>query len=142
MQEIFSLNIKCIRGMHLIAPYEFKIQVPATWTLTDLADCILHMMDFDGDHLSQFYVAASLRGRKTSPGANDGADHCDPTLHAIFPLPKNKKLFYLYDFGASWWFQISKQGKSSTGLAEVDYPRLLSEQGSKPLEYGPDDDCD
>lgn len=52
------------------------------------------------------------------------------------------ELYYLYDFGACWVFQIRKQRKQATAQPGVKYPRLLSEQGSKPLEYGHDDDGD
>lgn len=139
MPNIFTLDIKCIAGMYLIEPYEFNIQVPTDWTLADLADCILRTLDFDGDHLSQFCVAASPRGGKT---LLDSGESTVLRLDTVFPLPKHKKLFYLYDFGASWWFQISKKGKLTAALPSVEYPRLLAEHGTKPLEYGADDDWD
>ncbi|MBV6319546.1 plasmid pRiA4b ORF-3 family protein [Duganella violaceipulchra] len=120
-------------------PFGFQMQAPADWTLADLADHILFTMDFDGDHLSQFSVAATPSGRRTPLGPDDESDGMDLPLNSLFPLPKHKKLFYLYDFGASWWFQISKQGKPTTAMPGVTYPRMLAEQGRKPLEYGEDE---
>lgn len=142
MQKILTLDIKCIRGMYLMEPYKFRTHAPAAWTLEDLERHILRTMDFDGDHMAQFHLAATARGRQTLLGPDDGADYADSMLEAIFPLPKHKKLFYLYDFGASWLFQISKHGKSIAMLRGVTYPRLISKEGVKPLEYGGDDDFD
>lgn len=139
MHDIFTLDIKCIAGMYLMGPYSFSIQVPGDWTLADLADCILRTLDFDGDHLSEFYLAASPRSGKT---LLDSGDSPVTTLGSIFPLPKHKKLFYLYDFGASWRFQISKKGKPTAALPGIAYPSLLAEQGTRPLEYGADDELD
>jgi hypothetical protein len=142
MQHIFTLDINCISGMYLTEPYEFRIQVPATWTLADLANYLLLTMEFDGDHLAQYYLAATPSGRKTWFGSAGGTERSDLSLNKIFPLPKHKKLFYLYDFGASWKFKISKQGKVTTAIPGIEYPCLLATHGTKPLEYGDDGDSD
>lgn len=120
------------------------VELPADSTLDDLASCILDVVDFDGDHLSAFYTANSARGRQSPLVANAGLDDDDALwdlrLRDIFPLGRNKKLYYQYDFGSSWYFEITKKGKDTPAGAGLEYPRLVSEEGAKPLEYGPDDD--
>jgi hypothetical protein len=143
MSEIFTLSIECVGGRYLREPYQFVIEAPVELTLGDLASLILGMLDFEGDHLDQFYLANGVRGKKTwftsdDEWDDDDAHVMDIQLSAIFPLPKHKKLFYLYDFGASWRFQISKRGKATRSRPEIEYPCIVSETGLKPEEFGDD----
>lgn len=142
MSEIFTLGIECVGGRHFNKPYQFVLKVPVESTLGDLASDILDMLDFqDEDHLDEFYLANSKRGKKTwfTPTGEwdeDDAHVMDLRLSEIYPLPKNKKLYYLYDFGASWCFQITKKGRQTVALAGQEYPCLVSETGVKPKEFG------
>ena len=34
----------------------------------------------------------------------------------IFPLGRNKKLYYVYDFGSSWCFEVVKKGRETAAL--------------------------
>lgn len=145
MSGIFTLLIECVGGRYLNGPYGFVIDAPVELTLGELASHILGMVEFDGDHLAEFYLANGLGGKKTwfTPNGewnDDDVRVMDMQLSEIFPLPKHKKLYYIYDFGASWCFQISKRGKETTWQPDIEYPCLLSETGLKPLEFGDDDD--
>ncbi|PWF48804.1 IS1096 element passenger TnpR family protein [Massilia glaciei] len=147
MSGIFTLSIECVGGMHLKGPYRFMIEAPVELTLGDLASHILGMVDFDGDHLAVFYLANGPRGRKTwfTPNGewdDDDAHVMDMRLSAVFPLPKHKKLYFFYDFGASWCFQITKRGKETKRQPEIEYPCIVSETGLKPKEFGDDEDWD
>ena len=104
MNQILTLNIDCVRGPHLTEAYGFVLQVRGDMPLHNLGTHILNTVRFDDDHLDGFYVATNPYGKKTwltrqgpwddiSPGGNAA------TLGTLFPLPKNKKLFYLFDFG-------------------------------------------
>jgi hypothetical protein len=145
MSEIVTLSIQCVRGMYLEEDYGFILEIPVDSTLDNLAYEILDAVDFDGDHLSEFFLANTLRGTRTyftsdgEPGEDDEAMR-GRRLSEIFPLDKNKKLFFVYDFGASWTFQITKKGKLMTARADTDYPYIAEEYGRKPLEYGRDED--
>ncbi|MES2076917.1 MAG: hypothetical protein V4462_14995 [Pseudomonadota bacterium] len=146
MSAIFKLTIECVGGRYLNAPYHFVMEAPVELALGGLASYILDTIDFEGgDHLDEFYLANNNRGGKTflTPdgewSGDDDTHVMEMPLSAVFPTPKNKKLYYLYDFGASWCFQISKQGKQKDALVSTEYPRLVSEHGVKPQEYGDDD---
>lgn len=147
MSGIFTLSIECVGGRYLKEPYRFVIEAPVELTLGDLASHILGMVDFEGDHLDEFYLANGLRGKKTwfTPNGEwdeDDAHVMDIQLSAIFPLPKHKMLYYFYDFGASWCFQITKRGKEMKSQPEIEYPCIVSETGLKPKEFGDDEDWD
>lgn len=145
MSPIYTLSIACVTGRHLTEEYRFVLEVPADLTLVDLAAWILGTADFEGDHLDDFFLANSAYGRKTWLTADgewdpDDGDVFDRRLCDLFPLPRNKKLYYDYDPGASWRFEIVKKGKETRPLPDVEYPRLVSTVGVAPLEYGPDED--
>ena len=146
MSEIFTLSIACVSGMYLTEDYSFVQNVSTDYTLGELASDILAMAKFDGDHMAEFYVANGPRGKKTrltADGEWDGDDSAmwELPLSGIFPLAKHKKLFYIYDFGASWIFEIRKKGKATLPVAGLKYPYLVSEEGTRPVEYGdPDGD--
>lgn len=145
MTAIHTLSIACVSGRYLSKEYRFTIEASTDFTLDELASFILDMVDFDGDHLSYFYLANSVYGKKTWLTA-DGAwdpDHSaiwDLRLSDIFPLERHKKLYYEYDTGASWRFQITKKGKEKNAQAGLEYPRIVAQEGAKPSEYGPGED--
>ena len=147
MSGVFTLSVACIAGRYLTEEYRFVLDVRADSTLDDLASFILGMVDFDGDHLSEFYLANGLRGKKTwftvdGEWDEDDGDVWDRRLCDIFPLGRNKKLYYVYDFGASWCFEIIKKGRETSALVGQEYPCIVTQQGAKPIEYGHDRDGD
>ncbi|MEO5934595.1 MAG: hypothetical protein ABIQ08_13740 [Duganella sp.] len=147
MKSIYTLSIKCVSGRYLSGAFSFVLELPADSMLDDLASEILDVVDFDGDHLSDFYLANSLRGKRTwfTPDGEwdpDNSDIWDRRLCDIYPLDRNKKLYYAYDAGASWRFEIVKKGKEKNALAGQEYPHVVAQEGVMPLEYGPDEDAE
>jgi hypothetical protein len=131
--------------MHLTEGYRFVMEVPVDSTLAELASFILGMVNFDTEHLDEFYLANSKRGKKTwfttdGEWYKDDSAVEDICLSKIFPLPKPKKLFYLYDFGDSWCFEITKKGKEKLANPDVEYPCIVEEEGLKPEQYGREQD--
>ncbi len=142
MSKVYTLSITCVAGRYLSEKYGVVCEVPADFTLDRLASLILHVVGFDGDHLSEFYVANSLRGKRVELGDSDDDDTATLRLCDIFPLAPRKKLYYTYDFGASWRFEIVPKGKLASAQDGLQYPRPVSQEGAKPREYGPDDNDD
>jgi hypothetical protein len=56
-------------------------------------------------------------------------------LNQIFPLPKHKKLYYWFDFGDDWIFEIRKQGKERAAAEGGGTPLLIEAEGPKPQQY-------
>lgn len=144
MKDIFTLSVTCISGRYLLQAYRCLIELPTASTLDELASFILKVVDFDGDHLSDFYLANSPHGRKnwltTSGGWEEDTNAAETRLCDIFPLEKNKKLYYEYDPGASWRFEIVRKGRQASAATGQSYPCVILEEGVKPQEYGPDDE--
>lgn len=144
MTKICTLSITCVSGRHLSQAYRFELALPAQSTLEELASNILDVVDFDGDHLSSFYLANGPNGKRTWFTANgdwgEDADVPDTRLCDIFPLGRNKKLYYDYDPGASWCFKIVRKGRETDAVAGCSYPCLVLEEGVKPQEYGVDEE--
>ena len=144
MNKIFTLSVSCVAGMHLSQAYRFVLALRAESTLDELASCILDVVDFDGDHLSSFYLANGPRGKRTwftTDGTFDEDTGVpDTRLCDIFPLERHKKLYYDYDPGASWRFEIVRKGRETNAAAGQSYPCLMLEEGVKPLEYGAGED--
>jgi len=111
------------------------IEMEDSSTLEDLHYVIQQAVEFDDDHLYEFYVATSERSRYRDVVASyEDADAI--TLESIFPIPSGKKLFYLFDFGDHWLFQVSLTRKVPfSAKSGANYPRLIDENGERPEQY-------
>ncbi len=58
----------------------------------------------------------------------------------IYPLGRYKKLYYRYDLGTEWNFEIVRKGWETGAVEGQTYPLLVIEEGVKPVEYGDADD--
>ena len=145
MKTIYTLSIECVYGAYLKERFLRVVEVPSDLTLGDMHLLILKLTGFDNDHMATFYLANSHRGRKvwfTESGewkegddAMDGGPLWEIALHDVFPLAKHKKLFYWFDFGDDWTFEIRKKGKEAPPVSRVKYPRVIHEEGPKPEQY-------
>jgi hypothetical protein len=54
----------------------------------------------------------------------------------MFPLEKGQKLFYMFDFGDSWLFKITKTSKQPHVPEKgVKYPKVIEKIGKNPEQY-------
>lgn len=100
-------------------------------------------MDFDNDHLFEFFVARNERA--SNPIRYElGNDRVFTTrIRDLLPLPPKNYLFYLFDYGDYWIFKLLiSRKKPHSPLDDVAYPRVVKETGEKPIQYGNDDECD
>lgn len=141
---IWTLTIKLIAGRWATDDWATTVEVAASATLADLHQLILRAAGFDDDHLYEFFIARTHRSRERIRFGDDDEDFGDhlkgtpweTALERIFPLPKNMKLFYLFDYGDHWVFQVSRTRKKPfEPVPKVDYPRIISESGEKPEQY-------
>jgi len=59
----------------------------------------------------------------------------DPPLNQIFPLPERLKLFYWFDFGDDWKFEIKKERRTHPPRHKTKYPRVVRRVGPNPKQY-------
>jgi hypothetical protein len=76
------------------------------------------------------------------PSASRGLPQDTPCAaeSAIFPrvwtAANNRRLFYLFDYGDNWIFQINRaRNKPFAPEPGTEWPRLISKRGEKPPQY-------
>lgn len=140
---IIRLKVECVRGFYLKEQCIRVIEMEEDTTLLDLHEIIQEVVGFDRDHPFDFYLANS-----SSPWAHkkwlgeseseDWADRESEFLHIrlsqVFPLGR-KKLYYLFDFGDKWTFEIRKTRGSKKPEVDVAYPRVIESIGPIPEQY-------
>jgi hypothetical protein len=138
--EIYTLNIFNIWGpVDDKNFWEAVIEVPDICSLFDFHLFIQNILNFDNDHLFDFYAGRNERNRQVifserSGSPYDGGDYESIILKAIFPL-KGLKLYYIFDYGDNWLFEIRKSRKKTKGQLGAEYPRIVSENGIKLRQY-------
>ena len=134
-----------------------RIEIRGNQTLDDLHEAIFDAFDRGDEHLYSFYFAPpGSRGRArirdaieyTHPYTLDGPDPFgDDTRHNAakaridaLKLRPGRKFEYLFDFGDSWWHEITVE--HTDGAAQPGrYPRIIESRGKSPPQY-PDFDED
>ncbi|MFK0574034.1 IS1096 element passenger TnpR family protein [Endozoicomonas sp.] len=133
---IISLNIKLIDGMYFEEHWKCEMELDDNETLEDLHFLIQEAVGFKNDHLYEFYVARTDRSFDRERFEHDDLYQIERSLKDIFPLAKNRKLFYWFDYGDDWKFQISRtRKKPKEPKPGQGYPTLVSEEGVKPTQY-------
>lgn len=125
------MKLAGIHGME--RPWSALVEVnEASMVTHDLHRAIQALVKFDDDHLYEFYLGRTWRGRK--PIFDDESEK-DLTLAEVFPLPKKFKLFYLFDFGESWIFEISRPSKKGGDKLSNGEFLIINESGDRPVQY-------
>ena len=137
---IYTLSIQCVSGPNLIEPFKRTVEVPSHYPLGDLHWLILDLVEFDEeDHLTGYYVARTWEGPKAWLLDDSDETPWEKTLEEIFPLPARRHLYFLYDFGNSWFFEIRRE-KEKMEEEGLEYPCLIKSIGPPPTEYPVRDD--
>ncbi len=120
-----------------------KIRMSHDHTLEDLHLAIQEAYDFDRDHLYAFYVGGNRRTGKAIYGPEVEEEDWTADMAAIADLKlfKGQKIFYLFDFGDSWWFELK--------LVDIDQrspaprrPAIIGRKGKSPKQYPDGDQSD
>ena len=135
---INTLRITLMAGHYAESNWHAVLEVDTSTTLQDLHYIIQNAVNFDDDHMYEFFTARTPRSRLRERYDTDEVDIDTVLVDDVFPLKKGDKLFYLFDFGDDWLFQISKtRHKPFDPKPGVSYPRLVSEEGERPEQYPP-----
>lgn len=140
LSNIWTLKVKrpkaiteCIR----------VIEIESNASFLQLHKAIQAAVNFDDDHLFQFYLgrhpdqhAYIIGGEPSWNGYNPANRYRKISLSSIWPLPIGYKLYYLFDFGDCWIFQITKtRHKDKVAEPGVVYPRVIEAKGKNPEQY-------
>ena len=138
--NLYTLNICNIWDPHVQDNFwEATIEIPDFCSLFELHIFIQNILNFENDHLFEFYCGRNYNNRKIefseNPGyPDDGGDYEDILLKDIYPL-KSLKLYYIFDLGDHWLFEIRKSRKKAKPNKDELYPRVVSDNGIKLNQY-------
>jgi Plasmid pRiA4b ORF-3-like protein len=133
---IWMLKIELLFGLYAKEECIRFIEIDSSSTLEDLHLAIQDAVDFDNDHLYEFYISRTERSRDRIRFDDENGGIYEVTLASLYPLEKRKKLFYLFDYGDNWVFQITKSRKKPTEPKKgIKYPRVVERVGKNPEQY-------
>ena len=118
-----------------------RIAIPAKSDLDDLAECIIHAFDFEGDHLYgfQFVARDGHPIRVEHPHIDDAETHTDEIAVGELPLNERQSMQFQYDFGADWRFEVQLE-KIETEGTKISKSTIVESRGKAPAEYEFDDE--
>jgi hypothetical protein len=116
-----------------------SVQLPLTATLGDLHAAIQVLFGWDGDHLHVFR-AGGVHYSDPFYELEETEGEEDARLRDVFP-PDGPKITYVYDFGADWVHEITRQ-KTVTLEPGQDYPVCVAFGGDSPAEYPSEDESE
>jgi len=119
------------------------IEIDSKASFLQLHEAIQKAVDFDNDHLFQFYHgshpdqhAYTIGGEPSWNGYNPANRYRKINIAGTWPLPTGYKLYYLFDFGGRWIFQINKtRHKDKTPQPGITYPQVIETKGKNPEQY-------
>ena len=119
------------------------IEIKPTATFLELHEAIQDAVDFDNDHLFEFFIGRHPGNRAYTIGGEPNWDRPNPVrtyrnvrISRVWPLPTGMKLYYLFDFGDNWLFQINKtRHKDKQTQPGIVYPRVIEARGKNPEQY-------
>ena len=133
---IQTIEIVLIEGIYFEQPWSCTIEISLDHSLEVLHLAIQNAVDFENDHLYEFIVGSNPRARSTINFDCQSDDIYETTVQKLLEGSKGKKVFYYFDFGDSWLFQLKKSRKKPvTENSDKFYPRVVSENGKKPTQY-------
>ena len=100
--------------------------------MRELHKYIQEIVDFDDDHLYEFYLGRNSRNKSHTLSKSTA-------LNEIYLL-NGLKLYYLFDFGDSWLFEVKKSRKKKMLVKKTKYPSLVESLGVNPEQY-PEYEC-
>ncbi|MDN5872178.1 MAG: plasmid pRiA4b ORF-3 family protein [Nitrococcus sp.] len=136
---IYTLSVQCVFGAYLDGECVRVIEIPDDATLEDLHFAIQEAVSFDNDHLYDFYAGRNYRNRKieyTKAWDCEGREdpYAEICLRDVYPL-ESLKLYYIFDYGDSWTFEIRKSRKVHPAQSGIAYPRIVERRGPNPEQY-------
>ncbi|MFA6715222.1 MAG: hypothetical protein WC082_02165 [Victivallales bacterium] len=137
------MKVKLVDGAYAEEPCVKYLEVDSKINLYELHLAILEAIDFENDHLFEFFIGRNCRNRSYLLIDEDDFEFdpeevfFDIRLEGLFTgKPKGMKLIYNFDFGDNWMFEITKtRCKAKSPEPDTEYPRLVKSEGTNPVQY-------
>ena len=127
--EIYTLEISFpYEDFHFEEePWLRVIEVKEDFKLPQLHKYIQKIVDFDDNHLYRFYIGRNPHNEYENIPKRT-------KLNELYPIT-SFKLYYLFDFGDHWLFEIKKSRKKKIVQENIKFPRVIEKQGENPEQY-------
>ncbi len=133
---IWTIKIELIFGIYAKGKWDAIVEMDSTSTLEELHFIIQDAVEFGNDHMYEFYISRTERSRDRVRFDDENEKIYSTTLESLYPLDKDRKLYYLFDYGDHWLFKITRtRKKPQEPEKEKKYPRLVEEKGKVPEQY-------
>ena len=136
---LYTLSIDYVGGGYPGEKFQRVIEVPCDMPLSSLHGLIKQLTGFNDEKIHDCYVASSIRGKKLWFKRN-GQWHSEAELtftssiDQVFLCKTKRKLYYSFEFGDNWIFEIGRKGDIVVPTADCDYPRIVHSRGMRPLQ--------
>ena len=136
---IYTLTITAVSGAYLEEECIRVLEIDENDTLEDLHFAIQKAVSFDNDHLYDFYAGRHHRNRQVQYADDEDwetreSEFSQLRLSEVYPL-NGLKLYYWFDFGDDWKFEIRKARKVKPPESDCEYPRVIEAHGPNPEQY-------
>jgi hypothetical protein len=138
MGEVYTLSIDYVGTGYLGEKFQRLIEVPCDMPLSSLHGLIKYLTGFDDDKIHDFYIASSIRGRKIwfkrqHEWQSGGESAFSQPIEQVFVTKTKRKLYYSFEFGDNWIFEIGRKGDKCPPNFERNYPRVVHARGMRPI---------
>lgn len=135
---VYTLSIDYVGGGYPGEKFQRVIEVPCDMTLSSLHKLIEHVTGFNDEKIHDFYIASSIRGKKIwfkrgGEWMNDGQAAFATSIDQIFISGTKRKLYYSFEFGDNWIFEIGRKGDIVAPIFDKNYPRIVHSRGLRPI---------
>jgi hypothetical protein len=136
---LYTLSIDYVGGGYPGEKFQRVIEVPCDMPLASLHGLVKQLTGFSDEKIHDFYVASSIRGKKLWFKRNgqwhgEGESAFTSSIDQIFLCKTKRKLYYSFEFGDNWIFEIGRKGDVVEATADCDYPRVVHSRGMRPLQ--------
>ena len=135
---VYTLSIDYVGGGYPGEKFQRIIEVPCDMSLSSLHVLIQYMTGFNDEKIHDFYVASSIRGRKIwfkrgGEWKADGESAFAEPIDRVFISKTKRKLYYSFEVGDNWIFEIGRKGEKEAPLCDKNYPRIVHARGMRPI---------
>ena len=133
---ILTLKVTLLFGLYATEDWEGTLEVDGKSRLQELHTAIQRALNFDDDPLYEFFIARTERAKDKNTFDSENGGNYAKTIDSLYPLPDKRNLYYLFDYGDSWLFKITRtRTPAREAVRNVKYPRLIQESGTRPPQY-------
>ena len=140
---VITLELECLANPFFDDEFKCVFEIDESITLDELHLHIQKIIEFDNDHMYEFFTARNPYGKRNVVYCDEEFSFHDNVMSInetklldVFPLEPKESLFYFFDFGDSWVFKVKRtRHKAKATEKGMSYPNIIKVVGEKPEQY-------